>query len=137
MRKPGPPDVLEISDYPDPEISEAHQVIVKLESSGINPVDEKQRTRGTVYPALPPHILGIDGAGTVIEKGKKVMRLQEGSRVFFIIFVDNLRKLGIMNSTVHGKKQKKYSMVVQRTSTPGFFRHSLGRERAKSERVLL
>jgi NADPH2:quinone reductase len=84
MRKPGPPDVLEISDYPDPEISEAHQVIVKLESSGINPVDAKQRTRGTVYPAPPPHILGIDGAGTVIEKGKKVTRLQEGSRVFFM-----------------------------------------------------
>ncbi len=84
MRKPGPPDVLEVSDFPDPEIREERHVIVQLESSGLNPVDAKQRKRGTVYPAPPPHILGIDGAGTVIERGKKVTRLQKGSRVYFM-----------------------------------------------------
>lgn len=84
MSKTGPPDVLTVSDFPDPEVREEHHVIVKLESSGINPVDAKQRKRGTVYTAPPPHILGIDGAGTVIEKGKKVTRVQEGSRVYFM-----------------------------------------------------
>jgi NADPH2:quinone reductase len=84
MQETGSPDVLEISDFPDSKILEDHQVIVKLESSGINPVDAKQRKKGTVFPARPPHILGIDGAGTVMEKGRKVTRVQEGTPVYFM-----------------------------------------------------
>jgi len=64
----GPPDVLEISDIPKPEI-EPDEVLVKVMAAAINPVDWKQRQgwHKRFLKAHFPVVLGYDISGEVIE----------------------------------------------------------------------
>lgn len=84
MTAAGPADeVLEYTDVPGPEISNATQIKVQLKAAGVNPVDTKLRSRGVFYPDALPTILGCDGAGTVIETGSDVTRFKNGDNVWF------------------------------------------------------
>jgi NADPH2:quinone reductase len=79
----GGPEVLSYTEAPDPEIKSPTEVLVRLKAAGLNPVDVKQRGRGTWYPSTPPVILGIDGAGVVEKTGGAVKRFKIGDEVFF------------------------------------------------------
>jgi NADPH:quinone reductase len=57
----GGPDVLQLADLPDPEITGDHDVRVLLRAAGINPIDYKLRSYGTSGRTLPA-IFGWDGA---------------------------------------------------------------------------
>ncbi len=58
------------------------QVLIRLASVGVNPVDTYIRSgRHTVRPALP-YTPGNDGAGVVAEVGAGVTRVRPGDRVF-------------------------------------------------------
>ncbi len=84
MTKTGGPEVLSVKNVPKPSITRPEEILVKIRAAGTNPVDAKQRTRGTVYPADPPLILGCDCAGVVEEKGEGVKRFEIGDGLFFM-----------------------------------------------------
>ncbi len=79
----GGPEVLELQDLPEPEITRPTQIKVRLHTAGINPIDTKLRARGLFYGANPPAILGCDGAGEVVSIGDQVTRFQPGDKVWF------------------------------------------------------
>jgi NADPH2:quinone reductase len=83
MIEAGGPEVLELREVPSPRIHSPTEVLVRLRAAGINPVDAKQRGRGTWYPGELPAVLGIDGAGVVEEVGADVKSVRPGDEVFF------------------------------------------------------
>lgn len=77
----GPPDVIQIGDLPDPQIS-PEQVLIRSEAAAVNPIDTYVR-RGTVAMDLPtPFIPGSDVAGTVVQVGSNVTGFRTGDRVW-------------------------------------------------------
>src|SRR6266508_4280014 len=82
MTKVGGPDVLELADLREPELSEDHDVRVQVKAAGINPVDYKLRSGGTIGGSLPA-VLGWDGAGIVESIGPEVTRVRPGDEVYF------------------------------------------------------
>jgi NADPH2:quinone reductase len=79
----GGPEVLSYEEVPNPSIQNETEVLIKLMAAGINPVDAKQRQRGTWYPSEPPNILGLDGAGIVEEIAGGVRGFKKGDEVYF------------------------------------------------------
>lgn len=74
---------LQEADVPEPIVGE-HDVLVRVEAAGLNPLDEKIRA-GEFKQILPyklPLILGNDVAGTVIGVGKAVRGFQLGDEVY-------------------------------------------------------
>jgi len=82
MTAVGGPEVLQLVELPDPEITTEHDVRVRLRAAGVNPVDYKLRSGGTIGGSLPA-ILGWDGAGVVDSVGAAVTRLRAGDEVYF------------------------------------------------------
>ncbi|ENU58550.1 zinc-containing alcohol dehydrogenase [Acinetobacter guillouiae MSP4-18] len=77
-------DIKEFSlvEIPIPEI-DSHEVLVKIHSSGVNPIDYKIREGAAPYadPILPA-ILGTDLAGEVIKVGENVKNFIVGDEVY-------------------------------------------------------
>ena len=82
MTAVGGPEVLELAEVPEPEIASEHDVRVRLRAAGINPVDYKLRSHGTIGGSLPA-ILGWDGAGIVESVGPAVTRVRPDDEVYF------------------------------------------------------
>lgn len=83
MTAVGNPDVLELQDINEPEISTATQIKVRLKAAGVNPIDTKVRRNGLLYNDALPAVLGCDGAGEVVEIGSAVSRFKPGDKVWF------------------------------------------------------
>ena len=83
MQQPGGIDVLKAADIPVPTITRPDQVLIKIESAGVNPIDTKLRANGTYFPDNLPCILGCDAAGHVIETGSSVKRFKPGDEVYY------------------------------------------------------
>lgn len=83
MTAVGPPEVLRLTDIPEPGIRRDSQVKVRIRAAGVNPIDTKLRARGLFYPDALPAVLGCDGAGEVTEAGRGVRHLKPGDRVWF------------------------------------------------------
>jgi NADPH2:quinone reductase len=81
MTAVGGPEVLQVAELPDPEITGDHDVRVRLRAAGINPIDYKLRSYGTFDRTLPA-ILGWDGAGVVESTGPAVTRVRPGDEVY-------------------------------------------------------
>lgn len=58
----------------------AHEILVRIESAGLNPVDWKIRTYGAAVEVFPA-VLGTDAAGVVVEVGEEVEKVKIGDRV--------------------------------------------------------
>ncbi|KQX65513.1 NADP-dependent oxidoreductase [Streptomyces sp. Root1310] len=74
---------LQEADVPEPTVGE-HDVLVRVEAAGLNPLDEKIRA-GEFKQILPyklPLILGNDVAGTVIGVGTAVRGFKPGDEVY-------------------------------------------------------
>jgi NADPH:quinone reductase len=82
MTAVGGPEVLEVVEVPEPEMVDARGVRVRLRAAGINPVDYKLRSGGTIGGRLPA-VLGWDGAGLVDQVGSEVTRFRPGDEVYF------------------------------------------------------
>ncbi|KAK4019592.1 quinone oxidoreductase isoform X1 [Daphnia magna] len=79
----GGPEVLKVeTDVPIPVHTES-QVLIRVGSAGVNPVDTYIRMG--LFAQLPtlPYIPGRDGAGTIEKIGSEVDNLKVGDRVFF------------------------------------------------------
>jgi NADPH2:quinone reductase len=82
LPKFGAADLLEIKDVDKPEAGPG-QVLVKVEASGVNPVDAKLRADGS-WAQLPlPVVLGYDAAGVVEAVGPGVDDFSPGDEVYF------------------------------------------------------
>ena len=76
----GGPEVLAFVDVDTPCIGEG-EVLVKIESAGINFIDTYQRSG--LYQIPLPSTLGLEAAGTVVETGANVAGLNIGDRVAY------------------------------------------------------
>ena len=87
VREFGAPEVMRVETVPDPTPS-ASQVLVRVRSVGVNPVDTY--IRSGVYAARPPlpYTPGNDGGGEVLAVGGEVTGFKPGDRVY--IANDNL-----------------------------------------------
>ena len=74
----GGPDVLELADLPDPEPA-ADEVLVRVAAAGVNFIDTYRRSG--VYAMPFPHVVGSEGAGTVVAVGADVSEIAVGDRV--------------------------------------------------------
>jgi NADPH:quinone reductase len=83
MTNPGTPEQLQLQDVPQPQITQPHQMLIRLKAAGVNPIDTKIRNRGTFYPNELPAILGCDGAGIVEAVGEGVQHFKIGDEVYF------------------------------------------------------
>ena len=76
----GGPEVLAFVDVDTPCIGES-EVLLKIESAGINFIDTYQRSG--LYQIPLPSTLGLEAAGTVVETGANVAGLNIGDRVAY------------------------------------------------------
>jgi len=81
ITRPGPPEVLEVREAPDPSPGRG-QVRIRVRASGINFADLMARVG--LYPDAPkiPCVVGYEVSGVVDAVGEGVTRLREGDRVF-------------------------------------------------------
>jgi NADPH2:quinone reductase len=70
FEKNGGPEVLEYKDTPDPTPDDG-QVLVDVDAVGINYRDIYERNGGG-YGSEPPAVIGVEGAGTVVDSGERV-----------------------------------------------------------------
>ena len=78
IREFGGPDVLELSELPDPKPSHG-EVLIRVAAAGVNRADLAQREGGYPPPAGAPEWPGMEISGTVIELGSGVEeRAQNG-----------------------------------------------------------
>ncbi len=84
-RRPGPPEVLEYGDLPEPAISD-RQILVAVRAAGVNPVDWKMRRMRLRLPWQRwPMIPGSDLAGEVARVGRAVTRFRPGDAVYAML----------------------------------------------------
>jgi NADPH:quinone reductase-like Zn-dependent oxidoreductase len=79
----GPPQGLRVTEIADPTPG-PDQILVRLAAAALNPADVAI-TSGRMREVLPlrfPYVVGMDGAGTVVEAGAKVTRFRPGDQVF-------------------------------------------------------
>lgn len=84
----GPPEVLELVDWPQPALQDENRVLVRVACASVNPYDYLHR-KGYLPVRLSngfrrpkEHRMGIDVAGTVEAVGAGVTRFKVGDRVF-------------------------------------------------------
>lgn len=77
-RQAGGPEVLSYTELPDPTPGPG-QLLVRVAAAGVNFIDTYRR--GGVYPMDYPHVVGVEGAGTVEALGDGVASFAVGDRV--------------------------------------------------------
>ena len=77
-RQAGGPEVLSYTELPDPTPGPG-QLLVRVAAAGVNFIDTYRR--GGVYPMDYPHVVGVEGAGTVEALGDGVTGFTVGDRV--------------------------------------------------------
>ena len=79
----GGPSVLKPHELPTPE-PESDQILIEIHTAGVGSWDAEMRDGSWKPPGRPrfPRILGLDGSGIVVAKGKRVRRFAIGDRVW-------------------------------------------------------
>jgi len=78
IEEQGGPEVMRWVELPEPTAGTG-QLVVELGAAGLNYIDTYQRSG--LYPVELPYLLGLEGAGTVIEVGDGVDHIGVGDRV--------------------------------------------------------
>jgi NADPH:quinone reductase len=78
----GGPDVLQYTDEPD-RTPGPNEVLVEVAAAGVNFMDIGAR-QGTIGGGYKPTILGVEGAGRILEVGSAVQGWQPGQRVAWV-----------------------------------------------------
>ncbi len=79
----GGADRLRYESAPDPELRSAKSAVVKLRAASVNAVDILTRRGPTASTLAFPHVIGSDGAGTVIDVDPRITNLSPGDNVCF------------------------------------------------------
>ncbi len=77
----GGADQLCYEEAPEPKITAPTDVVVRLRNAAVNHVDIWNRLGEAAIPIPLPHILGADGAGTVVEVGSEATNVKVGDAV--------------------------------------------------------
>jgi NADPH:quinone reductase len=77
-RQAGGPEVLSYTELPEPAPGPG-QLLIRVAAAGVNFIDTYRRAG--VYPMDYPHVVGVEGAGTVEAVGDEVTGLAVGDRV--------------------------------------------------------
>lgn len=80
---PGSAPVLTMAELPQPQLQRSTEMLVKLKAAGVNPIDTKIRSRGSLVAHADRTVLGCDGAGVVAAVGADVRQFSPGDEVFF------------------------------------------------------
>jgi putative PIG3 family NAD(P)H quinone oxidoreductase len=81
ITKYGAPEVLQLKEYPTPEIS-GDQVLIEVKAAGLNRSDVFQREGNYPAPAgVNQEILGLEVAGTIVKCGPNVTNFEVGDKV--------------------------------------------------------
>ncbi len=83
METPGGVNQLVLGEIPKPQIITPHQLLIRIEAAGVNPIDTKLRKAGPYLSGHPQHVLGCDGAGVVEAIGDGCERFQVGDAVYY------------------------------------------------------
>ncbi|MGV8965498.1 MAG: quinone oxidoreductase family protein [Cellulomonas sp.] len=75
---PGGPEVLSVVELQDP-VPGPGQLLVRVAAAGVNFIDTYKRSG--LYPMPFPHVVGAEGAGTVVTTGADVVGFAAGDRV--------------------------------------------------------
>jgi NADPH2:quinone reductase len=78
IERTGGPEVMTWTELPDPSAGPG-DLVVETGAAGLNYIDTYQR--GGLYAVELPYVLGLEGAGTVIEVGDDVDGIAVGDRV--------------------------------------------------------
>src|SRR2546425_763986 len=93
MKKNGGPEVLEYVDVDKPKPKDG-EVLVRLESIGVNFVDVYHRTG--LYKLPLPLTPGSEGAGVVEEVGEGVTEFRKGDRVAWAMVVGSCAEYAVV-----------------------------------------
>jgi NADPH:quinone reductase-like Zn-dependent oxidoreductase len=74
-------DQLRYEDAAEPPLRSPQEVLVRLRAASVNPIDIATRSGRTAVDVSFPHILGCDGAGTVLKVGEQVKNVKPGDAV--------------------------------------------------------
>ena len=74
-------------DIPHPS---GHELLVKVQSISVNPVDTKQRTMPV---DKVPRVLGFDAVGVIEKIGDQVSMFQEGDVVFIQVLLTKMVRM--------------------------------------------
>ena len=79
----GPASVLRLHELETPT-PEPDQVLIEITTAGVGTWDSEMREGSWAPPGRPrfPRVLGLDGAGVVVAKGRRVRRVALGARVW-------------------------------------------------------
>ena len=93
ITRPGGPDVLRLTERPDP-VPGAGEVLIEVAAAGVNRPDVMQR-RG-LYPPPPgaSDIPGLEVAGRIVGVGAGVTQWNEGDRVCALVAGGGYVELG-------------------------------------------
>ena len=74
-------DHLRLTEVPNP-VPKENEVVMEVHYAALNPADRMMAERRYPYPVYPPppHVLGRDGVGTVIQVGKGVKDMHVGDQ---------------------------------------------------------
>lgn len=84
MPQAGPPEVLTLSEVPDPH-PEAGQVVIESRATALNRADLLQRQGKYPPPTGAPPYLGLEVAGRILEVGLGVTEWRVGDRVMALL----------------------------------------------------
>lgn len=80
LNKYGGPEVLKVTDIPEPTINQ-DEVKIKIKYSGINYADILSRKGMYSWAPKTPYTLGLEATGEIVEVGSAVQDLKNGQRV--------------------------------------------------------
>jgi NADPH2:quinone reductase len=89
----GGPDVLRLTELPDPEPGEG-QLLVKVAAVGVNYIDTYHRSGA--YPMSLPFIPGSEGSGTVVAVGPDVDNIAVGDQVAWALGSGSYAQLAVV-----------------------------------------
>ena len=84
FRRYGGSKTLELLDVPTPSVS-GGDLLIQVQAAGVNPVDYKLRNGEFrfIFKSQMPFVLGHEGAGIVVDKGREVTDFACGDEVYF------------------------------------------------------
>lgn len=91
----GDSSVLHLSESPIPTPA-ADQIVVKVDSAGVNFLDIYQRGGAGVYQLNLPFTPGVEGAGVVVEIGSDVDYLKVGDRVVWAMALGSYAEYALL-----------------------------------------
>jgi NADPH:quinone reductase-like Zn-dependent oxidoreductase len=95
----GNPDVIEVADIPQPEISNENQVLIQVNAASVNPLDTKLRSgiMQQIRPISLPFVPGADVAGIVVATGEKVTQFKAGDQVIAVTSAGGYAEYALVN----------------------------------------